>query len=240
MFKELALLMDINQFTQKNRFPKKWRVRRIKQIMQKKAMRRPSTTIINDTGLIMKMRISSAFTLLRPHDRSIKARFFGTLSDRLDGLDKPTVWHEFSPLAVKHGAINLGQGFPDWQPPGFATSAFKTALDGNNNQYARSAAHMKLAKVLSEKYAKRLNRSIDPETMVATACGCTNALYCALQGLLNKGDEVVLIEPAFDIYHAQVAMAGGKAKFVPLRPNEGATNADEYYSLDMEELEVSC
>ena len=98
---------------------------------------------------------------------------------------------------------------------------------------------MNLANVLANKYSKRLGLEINSEDMIAAAVGCTNALYCALQGLLDKGDEVILLEPAFDIYDAQVKMAGGVSKFVPLRCNDEATNADDYYTLDMDELEVS-
>jgi kynurenine---oxoglutarate transaminase / cysteine-S-conjugate beta-lyase / glutamine---phenylpyruvate transaminase len=141
------------------------------------------------------------------------------LAPRLDGLDKPTVWHEFSPLANEHKAINLGQGFPDWSPPDFCVQALQASVTTRNaNQYARSYAHMPLAQVLAKEYADRWGIDIDPSTMVGTAVGCTNALYCALQGLVAPGDEVLLLEPAFDIYHAQVKMAGGVPTYVPLRP----------------------
>jgi kynurenine---oxoglutarate transaminase / cysteine-S-conjugate beta-lyase / glutamine---phenylpyruvate transaminase len=185
------------------------------------------------------------------------------LSHRLDGLDKPTVWHEFSPLAVKHGSVNLGQGFPDWDPPAFAQRAMINSVDPaagrHANQYARSYAHMPLATVLANDYTERfrLHRdgngapiTIDPVTQVATAVGCTNALYCALQGLLNPGDEVILLEPAFDIYPSQVSMAGGVPVFVPLRPTPSAPptketsvktreGASAYFQLDFDELEAA-
>lgn len=167
------------------------------------------------------------------------------LADRLDGLDRPTVWHEFSPLAVKHGAINLGQGFPDWDPPEFVQNAMYQAVDPaagrHANQYARSAAHLPLAVVLAEEYNQKLGRTdIQPETHVATAVGCTNALFCALQGMISPGDEVILLEPAFDIYSSQVQMAGGKPVFVPLRPSGDVTmGASDYFQLDLNELEKS-
>mmetsp|Transcript_28297 Transcript_28297/g.42259 ORF Transcript_28297/g.42259 Transcript_28297/m.42259 type:complete len:518 (+) Transcript_28297:51-1604(+) len=173
------------------------------------------------------------------------------LASRLDGLDKPTVWHEFSPLAVKHQSINLGQGFPDWNPPQFAIDAMIDAVtptkQRNANQYARSAAHLPLAQVLAEEYSAKWNRSIDPMTEVATAVGCTNALYCALQGLIDDGDEVILLEPAFDIYIAQVKMAGGIPKFIPLRTPQNDNdnnsdvkyNANDMFTLDFDELEHS-
>ena len=135
-------------------------------------------------------------------------------------LDQPTVWHEFSPLATQHQAINLGQGFPDWDPPHFVIEALhQAAAAGISHQYARSAAHMPLAEVLAQIYSERWNTTIDPSTQIATTVGCTQALYCALQGLVDPGDEVVMFEPAFDIYDAQVKLADGVSVFVPLRRN---------------------
>lgn len=170
------------------------------------------------------------------------------LAHRLDGLDRPTVWHEFSPLALEHGAVNLGQGFPDWDPPNFVVEAMERSTNPAHgrhaNQYARSYAHMPLAEVLAADYSDRWGMPIDPATQVATAVGCTNALYCALQGLLNPGDEAVLLEPYFDIYSSQVAMAGGRPKFVPLRPttrdgagSTAAAGASKAFTLDLQELE---
>ena len=173
------------------------------------------------------------------------------LATRLDGLDKPTVWHEFSPLAVEHNAVNLGQGFPDWDPPTFAMEAMNKSIDPsfgrNANQYARSYAHMPLAKILAEDYSVRLNREINPATEIATAVGCTNALFCALQGMIDDGDEVILLEPAFDVYIAQTKMAKGTPKFVPLRTKnidsddnqDQKITANEKFVLDFDELEAA-
>lgn len=176
----------------------------------------------------------------------------GRLADRLNGLDQPTVWHEFSPLAAEYQAINLGQGFPDWQPPDFVRQALR---DSTTHQYARSAAHLPLATVLVQDYQERwkeecsdvrLLLDMDPLTQVATTVGCTNGLYCAIQGLINPGDEVVLLEPAFDIYHAAVKMAGGIPVPCPLRPQEVASDhgnaatpvsASHVFALDVEEFE---
>jgi kynurenine--oxoglutarate transaminase/cysteine-S-conjugate beta-lyase/glutamine--phenylpyruvate transaminase len=166
------------------------------------------------------------------------------LSHRLDGLNKPTVWHEFSPLAAKHKAINLGQGFPDWDPPLFVQEAMRRSIDPSfgrhANQYARSYAHLPLAKVLASDYSSRWNIDIDPATQIATAVGCTNVLYCTLQGLLNKGDEVILLEPFFDIYSSQVKMAEGVPIYVPLRPTgDPHEGASKMFTLDLNELEAA-
>jgi kynurenine--oxoglutarate transaminase/cysteine-S-conjugate beta-lyase/glutamine--phenylpyruvate transaminase len=193
-------------------------------------------------------RRRSLFTkrFLSPTQSSPSSPF--SLSPRLDGLDKPTVWHEFSPLAVEHNAVNLGQGFPDWNPPPFVIEAMERAVDPkynrHANQYARSYAHMPLAKVLCEDYSERWGVPLDPATNIGTAVGCTNALFCALQGLLTPSDEVLLLEPAFDIYYAQVRMAGGVPVYCPLRP-VGASNYDDgsphsasdVFQLDLHELE---
>jgi aspartate/methionine/tyrosine aminotransferase len=173
--------------------------------------------------------------------RSNTSRLFSSslLADRLRGLDRPTVWHEFSPLATQYKAINLGQGFPDWEPPLFVKEAMQEAiLSRKANQYARSAAHLPLAQVLADDYNTKWGRTdLTAEAHVATAVGCTHALYCALTGLIQAGDEVILLEPAFDIYSSQVQMAGGKAVYVPLRPCSGAPGASDYFQLDLEEFE---
>jgi kynurenine--oxoglutarate transaminase/cysteine-S-conjugate beta-lyase/glutamine--phenylpyruvate transaminase len=179
-----------------------------------------------------------AFSDLQAHSESFE------FAHRLDGLDKPTVWQEFTPLALHHQSVNLGQGFPDWDPPAFVVEAMRHSTDPSYNrhanQYARSYAHLPLAQVLAQDYSQRWNREINPETEIATAVGCTNALFCTLQGLLNPGDEVIMLEPAFDIYNAQVRMAGGIPVYCPLRPSldpSTTASASQHFTLDLDELE---
>eukprot|EP00586_Coscinodiscus_wailesii_P007063 CAMPEP_0172491222 /NCGR_PEP_ID=MMETSP1066-20121228/21950_1 /TAXON_ID=671091 /ORGANISM="Coscinodiscus wailesii, Strain CCMP2513" /LENGTH=432 /DNA_ID=CAMNT_0013260159 /DNA_START=149 /DNA_END=1445 /DNA_ORIENTATION=+ len=168
------------------------------------------------------------------------------LAPRLDGLDKPTVWHEFTPLANEYQSINLGQGFPNWDPPEFCVAHMNESVDPrygrDANQYARPNAHLPLATVLAREYTAKLSRAIDPATEVASTVGCTNALFCALMGLIGGGDEVILMEPAFDLYVAQVKLAGGTVVAVPLRPSptlatDDDPNANDSFQLDFEELE---
>ena len=216
---------------------------------------------------------SSSASLCKALSYTTKTRLFATtsssssfeLAHRLDGLDMPTVWHEFSPLANQHGSINLGQGFPDWDPPAFCISSMLKSIDPaqggayrHANQYARSYAHMPLATVLANDYNERWQQPrkdgtpsnipiINPESMIATGVGCTNVLFCALQGLLNPGDEVILLEPYFDIYSSQVRMAGGTPVFVPLRPSKATEtpnksrhrNANDVFTLDLDELQAA-
>eukprot|EP00980_Cylindrotheca_fusiformis_P011988 scaffold2836_cov99-Cylindrotheca_fusiformis.AAC.3 len=207
--------------------------------------------------LVLGLVSASARRILKRNNDGLSKKLFGSiitaenddrtdesllLSSRLDGLDAPTVWHEFSPLAQEFRSVNLGQGFPDWNPPDFVIEAMRKSTDPsygrNANQYARSYAHMPLATVLAEEYSQKWNRrDIDPATQIATGSGVTNVLYCALQGLIEPGDEVLLMEPAFDIYSSQVKMAGGICVYCPLRPDLTKSRASDVFTLDMDELE---
>ncbi len=192
---------------------------------------------------------------------SSSSRIESLLASRLQGLDAPTVWQEFSPLAAQYDAINLGQGFPDWEPPPFVVQNMITSVSSSSsavvvnakephsipgrsaNQYARSYAHMPLAQALAEIYTRKWpnHPPIDPSTQVATATGCTNVLYCAIQGFIDPGDEVILFEPAFDIYSSQVKLAGGIPKYIPLRPNIqdlSTQSASDVFTFDLNELQA--
>jgi hypothetical protein len=130
-------------------------------------------------------------------------------AERVKAFGAPTVWHVFTPLAAKHQAVNLGQGFPGWCPPPFVQKHGAAAVASTAplaNQYCRSAGEPTLAKKLAALYEKHLSRSIDWETEVMTANGATEVLFCAMNSLLDRGDEVVAFEPAFDIYAAQVGL----------------------------------
>ena len=135
---------------------------------------------------------------------------------RIEPISGPTVWHEFTPLAVAHGAINLGQGFPGWAAPDFAKAAGCDAIQADENQYTRSAGHPQLVQALGEYYSSVLGRPIDANTNVAVCVGATQAMFAICQAYLEPGDEVVLLEPAFDIYTAQIRMAGATPVYVPL------------------------
>lgn len=150
---------------------------------------------------------------------------------RLKGFDAPTVWMEFTPLAVSLGAVNLGQGFPDWETPTFVKDAMTRAVNANHNQYCRSAGDSELVQTLAAHYSPLVGRNINALTEVTISVGATEALYGLMQATLNDGDEVVLLEPAFDVYAAQVQMAGGVCNFVPLELKGGK------WTLDMNKLE---
>jgi len=139
---------------------------------------------------------------------------------RLGPTSGPTVWNEFNELSEKYSPANLGQGFPDWPPPKFAIDALVecVTMDGGKgpHQYTRTEGHPKLVKQLAARYSVHLGKTINPMTEVTVTVGASQAIYLALQALIEEGDEVLLFEPFFDLYVNQIKLAGGVPVYVPL------------------------
>ncbi|HZX42874.1 MAG TPA: aminotransferase class I/II-fold pyridoxal phosphate-dependent enzyme, partial [Myxococcaceae bacterium] len=131
---------------------------------------------------------------------------------------QPTVFSEFSALAARSGAVNLGQGFPDFDGPEVVREAAVAALRRGENQYAPGLGAAALRQAISEHAQRFLGLAIDPETEVVVTCGATEAIFDAIQGLVDPGEEVVAFQPVYDSYAASVAMAGGVLRPVTLRP----------------------
>jgi N-succinyldiaminopimelate aminotransferase len=138
------------------------------------------------------------------------------ISDKLKPFGT-TIFSEMTKLALDHGAINLAQGFPDFEGPRAIHEAAKRALDLGENQYARSLGHPKLVEAIAEKYRARSNLEFDPLKEVVVFAGATEGIASSLLGLLNPGDEVILFEPFYDSYPASVAFAGATPRFCTLR-----------------------
>lgn len=151
----------------------------------------------------------------------------------------PTVFAEYTALAIKHDAVNLGQGFPNFAAPDFIKEAAQKAIADDLNQYTRSAGHLRLVNALANVYSPEFNRDLDPTTEILTTVGATEGIFATIQALIEPGDEVILIEPFYDSYPASIIMAGGTPVYVPLRPappaaGEEATAGD--WLLDPAEL----
>eukprot|EP00633_Aureoumbra_lagunensis_P009278 CAMPEP_0197318298 /NCGR_PEP_ID=MMETSP0891-20130614/50374_1 /TAXON_ID=44058 ORGANISM="Aureoumbra lagunensis, Strain CCMP1510" /NCGR_SAMPLE_ID=MMETSP0891 /ASSEMBLY_ACC=CAM_ASM_000534 /LENGTH=501 /DNA_ID=CAMNT_0042808665 /DNA_START=1 /DNA_END=1506 /DNA_ORIENTATION=- len=156
--------------------------------------------------------------------KKIKNRQQPLALKRLESLPKQTVWTEFGALAAELGksVCNLGQGFPDWAPPPFAAQALLNVAEPESpvsaHQYARSAGLPALCEVLARRYSRHFNRDIDPATEIAVTVGATQALLVSLMSIIEApGDEIILLEPCFDLYWGQVRLAGGTPKPVALR-----------------------
>lgn len=142
----------------------------------------------------------------------------GQTADRLAPFGA-TIFAEMTRLANEHGAVNLSQGFPDFDGPGFMKHAAAEAMQAGRNQYARPMGEPALNEAIAAAWRARTGVEIDPTANVTVTAGCTEALASAFLGLVNPGDEVILFEPYYDSYRACVAMAGGTARLVTLRPD---------------------
>src|SRR5919198_249641 len=147
-----------------------------------------------------------------------------------------TVFSEYSALAARLGAVNLGQGFPDFDGPGEVKRAAIEAIERGVNQYAIGAGAEDLRRAVAEHAQRFYGMEVDPETMVTVTSGATEALFDAIQGLTDPGDEVILFEPFYDSYEASVVMSGGVPRVVFLRPPEGAHKT---WWFDEEELRAA-
>ncbi len=130
----------------------------------------------------------------------------------------PTIFSEFSALAARTGAVNLGQGFPDFDGPEEIREAAVRALRSGINQYALGAGSLNLRTAVAEHAMRFYGHAVDPQQDVTVTSGATEALFDALLGLLDPGDEAVLFEPFYDSYAAAVKMAGATVRPVALRP----------------------
>jgi N-succinyldiaminopimelate aminotransferase len=139
------------------------------------------------------------------------------LSARLQGFGT-TVFAEMSALAVATGSVNLGQGFPDYPGPSEVLDVARAAIGTAADQYPPGPGIPALREAIADHQQRFRGLAYDPDTEVLVTAGATEALSAALLALLDTGDEVVLFEPMYDSYAAGIAMAGGVARPVPLRP----------------------
>jgi N-succinyldiaminopimelate aminotransferase len=128
-----------------------------------------------------------------------------------------TIFSEMTRLAQEHGAINLSQGFPDFDGPAEIVAEAHRAMLAGENQYARSMGHPALVRAIAGAQRERYGLEYDPQSEVAVFCGATEGIAVALLGLVDPGDEVILLEPFYDSYPACVAMAGGVPRYATLR-----------------------
>ena len=148
-------------------------------------------------------------------------------AQRLNGFGT-SVFTEMSRLAVEHGAINLGQGFPDFPGPDVVKEAAVAAIRADLNQYAPSHGTPRLRQAIAAGFEHTYGRSIDADAEVTVTTGATEAMQVAMLALLDPGDEVILFEPFYDAYPAQVIFAGGVPRPVRLSPPD--------WSFDLEAL----
>ncbi|HSI26124.1 MAG TPA: pyridoxal phosphate-dependent aminotransferase [Aeromicrobium sp.] len=137
-------------------------------------------------------------------------------SARLTGLGT-TIFAEMSAAAARTGSINLGQGFPDTDGPAEVLDAAIAAIRGGRNQYPPGAGVPELRAAIARHQQRWYGLEVDPHVEVVVTTGATEAIAGALLGLIDPGDEVIVLEPYYDSYVAMIQMAGGVRKPVTLR-----------------------
>ncbi|MFD8500282.1 pyridoxal phosphate-dependent aminotransferase [Amycolatopsis sp. NPDC059657] len=145
-----------------------------------------------------------------------------------------TIFAEMTALAVKHDAVNLGQGFPDTDGPEKMLKAAQKALFGGLNQYPPGPGRQELREAIAKHRAGRYGIEYDPNTEILVTAGATEAIAATLIALTETGDEVVVIEPYYDSYTAAVAMAGATRRVVSL-----VESADGRFALDLEAVRAA-
>lgn len=168
-----------------------------------------------------------------------------------------SVWVEFIQLAADNKPLNLGQGFPDFAAPKYLIDSLHEATEASaganqsevkqailSNQYTRSFGHPRLIKALVDYYRefRSFDRLRDAQRQVLVTVGAYEALFASIMAFVNPGDQVLIIDPAFDAYAPIVAMAQGESVYVALRPSKdvggsaGGPISSSLFTLDFEEM----
>ena len=156
-------------------------------------------------------------------------RFVGDKASRFT----ESVIREMTRQAMEHGAINLAQGFPDFEAPDEIVQAARRAIAEGVNQYAITWGAKSLRDAIARKTGRTLGGSVDPETEITVCCGSTEAMIASLLAVLNPGDEVVVFEPYYENYGPDAILSGARPRFVKLRP---PANPDGDWVFDEREL----
>lgn len=128
-----------------------------------------------------------------------------------------TIFAEMTQLARAHRAINLAQGFPDFDGPETVKEAAIAALRAGDNQYAQGIGQPALRQAIAHHAHRFYGQTLDPDTDITVTSGATEGVFACILGLVNPGDEVIVLEPAYDSYIPNILMAGGVPRCVPLR-----------------------
>jgi N-succinyldiaminopimelate aminotransferase len=138
-----------------------------------------------------------------------------------------TIFSEMSALAREHGAVNLGQGFPDFDGPELLKEAAREAISAGFNQYAITHGEPLLREAIAAHAARFYDQQFDPGTEVTVTSGATEALWCSAFAFIEPGDEVIVFDPVYDSYLPAITMAGGLPVAVTLRAPDFRFDPDE-------------
>ena len=150
------------------------------------------------------------------------------LSLRIGGFTDSVI-RRMTRIANAHGAVNLSQGFPDFDPPDALMRALEQAARGSVHQYAVTWGAPNFREALARKQSRFMGIPLDPETQLVVTCGSTEAMMAAMLTVCNPGDKVVVFSPFYENYAADAILSGAEPLYVPLTPPD--------FALDTERLE---
>jgi len=128
-----------------------------------------------------------------------------------------TIFSVMSQLAVEHKAVNLGQGFPDFEPPEVLREAVTRAMSEGRNQYAPGIGLQPLREQIAQKTERMYGHKLSADTEVTVTSGATEALFAAIAAVVRAGDEVIVFDPAYDSYEPAIELQGARAVHIPLQ-----------------------
>jgi len=131
-----------------------------------------------------------------------------------------TIFTVMSQLALEHKAVNLGQGFPDFDGPQAMRDALAAAMNAGRNQYAPMTGLPALREQIARKTEALYGRKINQDTEITVTSGATEALFAAIAAVVRPGDEVIVLDPCYDSYEPAIELNGGRAVHVPLDPRD--------------------
>ena len=140
-----------------------------------------------------------------------------SLSDRTAGFTDSVI-RRMTRISLQYGAVNLSQGFPDFEPPKEILDRLAQVAYEDYHQYSITWGAQNFREALAAKQSRFMGRSIDPNSEIVTTCGSTEAMMAAMMTIVNPGDKVVIFSPFYENYAADSILSGAEPIYVPLTP----------------------
>src|ERR687886_2107668 len=138
-----------------------------------------------------------------------------------------SVIREMTREAMKYGAVNLSQGFPDFAAPEEIKRAAQDAIADDVNQYAITWGAKEFREAIAEKTKWYLGLDVDPETEITVTCGSTEGMIAAMMATVDPGEEVIIFEPFYENYAPDAILSDARPRYIPLRPPDWNFDRDE-------------
>ena len=139
------------------------------------------------------------------------------LSDRTEGFTDSVI-RRMTRISNQYGAVNLSQGFPDFEPPQAILKRLEQVSHEDFHQYSITWGAQNFREALAEKQSRCMGRRIDPDNEIVTTCGSTEAMMAAMITVANPGDRVIVFSPFYENYGADTILSGARPIYVPLQP----------------------